>query len=61
MPHHEFFWTNRAIEKIGDNGLTSSEVESAVRVARRREISSTGHPGYRGRTPSGELIFVVFE
>lgn len=61
MPHHDFFWTNRAIEKVGDNGLTTYDVEHAVRTSKRRELSSTGRPAYRGRTPGGELIFVVFE
>lgn len=63
MPYHEFFWTDRAIEKIAQHGLTADDVEFVVLNAKRPPLASksTGDPAYRGRTPSGELVFVVFE
>jgi hypothetical protein len=62
MPYHEFLWLDVAIRKIRDNGLTVEEVEHAVLRARLAVISdSSGRPGYKGRTPSGEVIFVAFE
>ena len=62
MPHHEFLWTERAIQKVQDNGLTVQEVEYAVRNAARRDISRSSHrPLYFGRTPSGERICVPFD
>lgn len=62
MPHHEFFWTERAIQKVQDNGLTVPEVEYAVRNSTRRDLSESSHrPLYIGWTPSGERICVPFE
>jgi uncharacterized DUF497 family protein len=63
MPYHEFFWTERALEKIAEHGLTVADVEYAVLKTRRspRASRSSRLPTYTGRTPSGELILVVFE
>lgn len=62
MPHHEFFWTARAIQKIGDNDLTVDEVEYAVLNAKKAGWSDNGNrPAYTGLTPSGELVFIPFE
>lgn len=62
MPYHEFFWTERARQKLLDNGLSVDEVEFAVLNARKRTISeSSGRPAYIGETPSGAVLFVAFE
>jgi hypothetical protein len=62
MPHHEFLWTDRAIEKVEDNGLTVEEVEYAVRNAYRREESrNSPRDVFLGFTPSGERICVPFD
>jgi hypothetical protein len=63
MPYHEFFWTERALVKIAEHGLTTADVEHAVLKSRKspRASRSSGLPTYTGRTPSGELILVVFE
>jgi hypothetical protein len=63
MPYHEFFWTERAIEKVAEHGLTVDDVEHAVLSTNRKSARSrsSGLPTYTGRTRAGELIFVVFE
>ena len=63
MPYREFFWTERAVQKITDNGLTIPDVEHAVRKAKGpAEISrSSGRMAYSGPNLAGERIFVVFE
>jgi uncharacterized DUF497 family protein len=63
MPYHEFFWTKRAIRKIGEHGLTTRDVEFVVLKTKRAPVvsKSSGDPAYIGRTPSGEMIFVVFQ
>jgi uncharacterized DUF497 family protein len=62
MPHHEFLWTRRAIEKVEDNGLTIQDVEYAVCNAFIREKSrNSDREVFIGDTPSGERICVPFD
>jgi hypothetical protein len=62
MPHHEFFWTARSIQKVEDNGLTIEEVEYAVRNAYDRARSRSSHRRmYFGETPSGDEIAVPYD
>jgi hypothetical protein len=62
MPYHEFFWTERAIRKIGDNNLTVQDVEFAVLKGRDRGFSrQSGLPLYLGRSRDGRRFIVVYE
>jgi uncharacterized DUF497 family protein len=62
MPYHEFFWTEEAVEKIIEHGLTIRDVEFVVLKASKPVVSnSSGRPAYIGRTTAGSLIIVVFE
>lgn len=63
MPYHEIVWTNRAIQKVEAHGLSREEVEFVVLSCRNQPLTSrsSGLPAYKGRTHSGELVFVVFE
>jgi uncharacterized DUF497 family protein len=63
MPYHEFVWTERAIDKIDQHGLTVAEVEYAVLRCRGPKQASrdSGLPLYIGRTQDGTQIVVVFE
>jgi hypothetical protein len=56
-------WTETALRKIEEHDLTKADVEYAVLKTRQRAVPSrsSGNPAYFGRTPSGDLIFVVFE
>jgi hypothetical protein len=62
MPHHEFLWTARTIEKIEDNGLTVEEVEYSVLNAHESTKSNrSGQPAYIGELVDGRGVFVVYE
>lgn len=62
MPYHEFHWTERAEQKIHDNGLTVEDVEFAVLHARESTRSnSSGRPAYIGEAPEGSGILVIYD
>jgi hypothetical protein len=61
MPYHEFFWTERALEKLTDNGLSREEVEFAVEHADYDGFyRSSGRPVYAGPAPDGRRNLVVY-
>jgi uncharacterized DUF497 family protein len=62
MPYHEFFWTERAEQKVEDNGLSVEEVEYAVLHSHESTRSnSSGRPAYVGELPDGRGILVIYD
>ena len=62
MPHFEFIWSDRNLQKIADNDLTAEDCERAVRQSKTPFISeSSGRPGYFGSALDGRRIAVVYE
>jgi len=64
MPHVEFIWFARPLEKIHEHGLIPEEVEQAVRDAPALAIAQSrrsDHMTLRWATRSGREIRVVFD
>lgn len=62
MPFHEIFWTPDSIQHVADNGLTTADVEHAVRYAIRATHSRrSGLPACVGPDCTGEMTFVVYD
>lgn len=61
MPWWHILWTDRALRKIDEHGITPQEVEYVLFHPDEETVSrSSGLPAARGRTAAGREIFVVY-
>ena len=62
MPWYEFFWTERALDKIGLNGVAQHEVESVIcDPIRTGDSQSSGRPAAVGLADDGRMLMCIYE
>jgi uncharacterized DUF497 family protein len=62
VPYYEFWWDERVLEKLLDNGVSPDDAESVICDPVRIEPSrSSGRPMAFGLASDGRMIACVYE